>query len=74
MSLSIKGKKTYDATEILAPTARIMINIKVVEQQNENNQHYDQRGRANPPPHPPPGLSSLKEAYGVLQEGRRRPL
>ena len=66
--------RTYNATQILAPAASVMINVKVVEQHDKHNQHQHERAHTHQPPSPPERLATLKEADGVFEERGRNAL
>jgi len=59
---------TYKATQILAPTTRFPINIEIIQQQNEHDEHENQAASSDEPPSPPCASSALKEPNWTFDE------
>lgn len=48
-----RERATYQATQILAPATRVLVPVKVVEQDDEPNCNSDQGTGSDQPPRPP---------------------
>lgn len=63
----IKGRTSYQATQMLAPPTLIGMGlVEILEQHDKRHEHADQRRGPYQPPGPPHGLAGLEEADGFF--------
>ena len=67
-TLVVKGEKTHQTAQILAPRASFPVCVKVVEQENENDEDSHQTRSSDEPPSPPRLLSPFEEFDWCFRE------
>lgn len=61
-------RSTYNATQILAPTTSLPIDVKIVQQNDKHDKNRHQAQRPRNPPRPPRASPPLEEMQRVLEE------